>query len=139
MRERERAAAEGGEGKKIRKSRIGYAPTKDDDLDDDEGDNTPVESDNEMMVGNGGGGGGADGNGGRRKKTARELMWENGGPGVWAPDYREQYDLLDPEWRFDAIPQILDGKNIADYFDPDIEEKLRMLEEEEDRLQQREQ
>jgi nucleolar GTP-binding protein len=55
-------------------------------------------------------------------------MWENGGPGVWAPDYREQYDLLDPEWRFDAIPQILDGKNIADYFDPDIEEKLRMLE-----------
>ena len=63
-------------------------------------------------------------------------MWENGGPGVWAPDYREQYDLLDPEWRFDAIPQILDGKNIADYFDPDIEEKLRMLEEEEDRLQE---
>ena len=81
MRERERAAAEGGEGKKIRKSRIGYAPTKDDDLDDDEGDNTPVESDNEMMVGNGGGGGAADGNGGRRKKTAREPMWENGGPG----------------------------------------------------------
>jgi nucleolar GTP-binding protein len=133
LRERERASAEGGERKKTRKSRIGYAPTKDDDDDEEEeGDETPAESDDEMMVGNGGGG---VGDGGRRKKTARELMWENGGPGVWAPDYREQYDLLDPEWRFDAIPQILDGKNIADYFDPDIEEKLRLLEEEEDRLQ----
>ena len=27
------------------------------------------------------------------RKTARDLMWENGGPGVWAPDYREQYGL----------------------------------------------
>mmetsp|Transcript_22050 Transcript_22050/g.39777 ORF Transcript_22050/g.39777 Transcript_22050/m.39777 type:complete len:300 (-) Transcript_22050:85-984(-) len=69
-----------------------------------------------------------------RKKTARELMWENGGPGVWAPDYREQYDLEDPEWRFDAIPQILDGKNIADYVDPDIDAKLQLLEEEEEQL-----
>ncbi|EED93999.1 nucleolar gtp-binding protein 1, partial [Thalassiosira pseudonana CCMP1335] len=71
----------------------------------------------------------------KKKKSPRELMWENGGPGVWAPDYREQYDLADPEWRFDAIPQILDGKNIADYVDPDIEEKLRLLEEEEEQLQ----
>ncbi len=31
-----------------------------------------------------------------RKKTAWELMWENGGPGLWAPDYREQYDLKVP-------------------------------------------
>ena len=136
LRERERAAAGGGGGKKTRKSRIGYAPTKDDDDDDDdgggdeEGDETPAESDDEAMVGTGTGG-----DGGTRRKTARELMWENGGPGVWAPDYREQYDLLDPEWRFDAIPQILDGKNIADYFDPDIEERLRLLEEEEERLQ----
>ena len=65
---------------------------------------------------------------------ARELMWENGGPGVWAPDYREDYDLENPEWKFDEIPQILDGKNIADYIDPDIEAKLAMLEKEEDQL-----
>ncbi|KAL7519339.1 hypothetical protein ACHAWX_004106 [Stephanocyclus meneghinianus] len=104
------------------KSRIGYAPTIDDI--NEEGDETPPESDDEMM----------EGNGTSRKKTARELMWENGGPGVWAPDYREQYDLADPEWRFDAIPQILDGKNIADFVDPDIEEKLRLLEEEEEQL-----
>jgi len=70
------------------------------------------------------------------KKTARDLMWENGGPGVWAPDYREIYDLNDPEWRFDAIPEIIDGKNIADYIDPDIDAKLEMLEKEEEQLQQ---
>lgn len=68
------------------------------------------------------------------KKTARDLMWENGGPGVWAPDYREQYDLADPEWRFDAIPEIMDGKNIADYIDPDIAAKLDALEQEEEQL-----
>jgi nucleolar GTP-binding protein len=139
LKERERLAIiEGGGGgktmmKSSKKSRVGYAPTKDDvhSDTDDEGDDTPTESDDEMMVGSSGTAGG----GGKRKKTARELMWENGGPGVWAPDYREQYDLQNPEWRFDAIPQILDGKNIADYFDPDIEEKLRLLEEEEDALQ----
>lgn len=140
LKERERLAIiEGGGGGKTmmkslkKKSRVGYAPTKDDvhSDTDDEGDDTPTESDDEMMVGSSGTAGG----GGKRKKTARELMWENGGPGVWAPDYREQYDLQNPEWRFDAIPQILDGKNIADYFDPDIEEKLRLLEEEEDALQ----
>ena len=68
------------------------------------------------------------------RKTARDLMWENGGPGVWAPDYREQYDLADDEWKFDAIPEIMDGKNIADYVDPDIEKKLSELEAEEDQL-----
>ena len=68
------------------------------------------------------------------KKTARDLMWENGGPGVWAPDYREQYDLKNSEWKFDEVPQIVDGKNIADYYDPDIEAKLAALEKEEQQL-----
>jgi nucleolar GTP-binding protein len=119
---RKEREAEAGKDKK--KSRVGYAPTVNDS--GDEGDETPPESEDEMMDGNG--------NGEPKKKTARELMWENGGPGVWAPDYREQYDLADPEWRFDAIPQILDGKNIADYVDPDIDAKLQLLEEEEERL-----
>ena len=68
------------------------------------------------------------------KKTARDLMWENGGPGVWAPDYREQYDLLDEEWKFDAIPQIMNGKNIADFIDPGIDQKLAALEKEEEQI-----
>lgn len=117
---------EDGEPKnKTTKSRVGYAPTVDDD--GEEVDETTPDSEDEMMDGGG--------TVAARKKTARELMWENGGPGVWAPDYREQYDLDDPEWRFDAIPQILDGKNIADYVDPDIDAKLQLLEEEEERLQ----
>lgn len=106
-----KAAQASGETKK--KSRTGYAPTKH-DLQED--------SDDEDM---------ADPS---RKKTARELMWENGGPGVWAPDYREIYDLKDQEWKFDDIPEILDGKNIADYVDPDIDAKLAMLEKEEEQL-----
>lgn len=103
--------------RKPKRSRSGYAVTKDDD-----GNLLPDDTGDEAM---------GDAN---VKKTARDLMWENGGPGVWAPDYREIYDLKDDEWRFDAIPQILDGKNIADYVDPDIDAKLARLEEEEAQL-----
>ena len=102
-----------GPDRKPKRSITGYAPTIDTNNGED-GDFT------------------MDGTG--VKKTARDLMWENGGPGVWAPDYREQYDLGDDEWRFDAIPEIIDGKNIADYVDPDIERKLAALEEEEEQL-----
>ncbi len=35
----------------------------------------------------------------------------------------------------DIIPEIMDGKNIADFIDPDILEKLDALEREEERLQ----
>jgi nucleolar GTP-binding protein len=99
-----------GKERLVQRTRTGYAPTKHDQ-----------DADAVMDDGN-------------KKKTARDLMWENGGPGVWAPDYREQYDLKDEAWRFDAIPQILDGKNIADYVDPEIEAKLLALEEEEEQL-----
>jgi len=90
------------------KSRTGYAPTVEDDQDNDEMVDSSV------------------------KKTARDLMWENGGPGVWAPDYRAIYDLKEDEWKFDSIPEIMNGKNIADYVDADIETKLAQLEAEEE-------
>jgi nucleolar GTP-binding protein len=99
------------EDKPVR-SKVGYAPTN---KDDDEAEGSDVEMDN-------------------GKKTCRERMWENGGPGVWAPDYREQYDLKDDSWKFDTIPEIIDGKNIADYVDPDIMARLEALEKEEDQL-----
>ena len=105
------AIAEGTIGSvdhKPKRSRTGYAPTVDD-----------ADNDTDM---------------GTQRKLARDLMWENGGPGVWAPDYREQYDLKDDEWRFDAIPEIIDGKNVADYIDPDISKKLADLEMEEEQL-----
>jgi len=95
--------------KSFRTSKLGYAPAVSDDDHD------------EFMDG-------------KKFKTARDYMCENGGAGVWAPDYREQYDLKDDEWRFDAIPEILNGRNIADYIDPDIDIKLKKLEQEEDQL-----
>jgi nucleolar GTP-binding protein len=95
-----------------RKSRTGYAPTIDD---------TDTDGDLEMAKA-------------EIRKTARDLMWENGGPGVWAPDYREIYDLQDESWRFDKIPEIMDGKNIVDFVDPDILAKLEQLEREEEQI-----
>jgi len=35
----------------------------------------------------------------------------------------------------DTIPEIMDGKNVADFIDPDIAEKLEALEREEEKLQ----
>ena len=49
-------------------------------------------------------------------------------------DYRKQYLLSNDDYKFDIIPEIMDGKNIADYVDPEIEAKLAALEAEEDQL-----
>jgi nucleolar GTP-binding protein len=103
---------------KPKRSKTGYAQAISDDNDDDDDDD---DDDVEMAPAN-------------AKKTARDLMWENGGPGVWAPDYREQYLLEDESWRFDRIPEIIDGKNIADFVDPEILKKLETLEKEEEQL-----
>lgn len=37
----------------------------------------------------------------------------------------------------DRIPEIMDGKNVADFVDQDIDAKLALLEQEEDQLQVR--
>ena len=47
----------------------------------------------------------------------------------------ENYLLQNPDWKEDVIPEIMDGKNIADFIDPDIMEKLEALEREEEKLQ----
>lgn len=39
--------------------------------------------------------------------------------------------LENEDWKYDVIPELLDGKNIKDYVDTDILEKLAELEEEE--------
>lgn len=69
------------------------------------------------------------------RTTEKQLMWSNGGPGVYSCDYRKYYKLEEDEWRFDAIPQFMDGKNVLDFFDADIEDRLRSLEEEEAQLE----
>jgi nucleolar GTP-binding protein len=54
------------------------------------------------------------------------------------PDPRKRYLLKDDSWKFDAIPEIYNGMNVADYVDPDIEQKLQELEVEEDEYLQNE-
>ncbi len=47
---------------------------------------------------------------------------------------KETWDLKNNEEKYDAIPEIWNSHNVADFIDPEIEEKLNQLEEEEDRL-----
>ncbi len=51
------------------------------------------------------------------------------------PIIAENYLLADEEWKNDVIPEIMDGKNVADFIDPDILEKLDALEREEEKLE----
>jgi hypothetical protein len=50
-------------------------------------------------------------------------------------DSLEDYILKNSEWKMDIMPEIMDGKNIADFIDPDIAEKLEALEREEEKLE----
>jgi len=43
--------------------------------------------------------------------------------------------LKNDDWKYDVIPEIQDGKNVADFIDPDILDKLEELEAEEERLE----
>lgn len=42
--------------------------------------------------------------------------------------------MEDENWKFDRWPEFYLGKNVVDFYDPDIEEKLKALEDEEDKL-----
>lgn len=56
-------------------------------------------------------------------------------PTKFSIDWRKDYLLADESWKYHTIPEIMDGKNIADFVDPDILAKLDALEQEEaDRL-----
>ncbi|KAH8889769.1 P-loop containing nucleoside triphosphate hydrolase protein [Thozetella sp. PMI_491] len=70
-----------------------------------------------------------------RRMLARDVEEQNGGAGVFSVDLRADYILNDPSWKYDKIPELIDGKNVADWVDPDIEAKLQALEEEEERLE----
>lgn len=70
-----------------------------------------------------------------RRRLARDIEEENGGAGVYNVDLKERYDLADPSWKQDKVPEIFRGKNVADYVDLDIETKLAELEAEEELLE----
>lgn len=68
----------------------------------------------------------------QKRKLERDIQEENGGAGVYSMDWRKLYQLKRKEWAYDIMPEIVDGKNIADFVDNDIEKKLEQLEVEEE-------
>ena len=72
---------------------------------------------------------------GEKMVTERDLQEENGGAGVYSADLRKRYLLEDDDWKYDIVPEIYNGKNVADFIDPEIEAKLAELEREEDELE----
>ena len=76
-----------------------------------------------------------DANDPSRRKLEGDLEEENGGAGVYNIDMKKFFDLADADWNHDKVPEFWNGKNVADYVDPDIEDKLTQLEAEEERLE----
>lgn len=71
-----------------------------------------------------------------RRDLARDIEAKNGGPGVFNINLKEKYILEDDEWKNDFMPEILNGRNVYDFLDPDIAAKLQALEEEEQKLEE---
>lgn len=70
-----------------------------------------------------------------RRRLEKDIEAENGGAGAFSTDLKKNYLLKNDDWKYDVIPEIQDGKNVADFIDPDIFEKLEELEAEEERLE----
>ncbi len=54
---------------------------------------------------------------------------------MYSADLRKHYDLKSDEWKYDIMPEIFEGHNIADFIDPDIDARLAELEREEEALE----
>ena len=63
--------------------------------------------------------------------TIKELQEEYGGAGKFYIPEEEHYIMENEDWRYDRWPEFYLGKNVADFYDKDVEEKLNRLEEEE--------
>lgn len=70
-----------------------------------------------------------------RRMTERDIQEQHGGAGVHNIDMKKNYILADDEWKYDKIPEIYEGKNVADFIDPDILTSLENLECEEEKLE----
>lgn len=66
----------------------------------------------------------------KKNKLLREEEQEMGED--YFVDLTRDWDLKNTEERYDVMPEIWDGHNVADFIDPDIMEKLDALEKEED-------
>lgn len=65
-----------------------------------------------------------------KKKLERDLEEEL--MDDYSLDLNKNKDLENDEWKYDKIPHIVDGYNVADFIDPDIMKKLEELEAEEE-------
>jgi len=65
-----------------------------------------------------------------KRKTEREIELEEGDD--YIIDLKKNYDLANPEHKYDVVPETWQGHNVADFIDPDILEKLEKLEAEEE-------
>lgn len=70
-----------------------------------------------------------------RIRLERDIEEENGGAGVYSFDYKKNYMLENPDWKYDKVPEVLNGQNVYDFIDPEIEAKLAALEAEEEALE----
>ena len=70
-----------------------------------------------------------------RRLLERDLEEENGGAGVYSIDMQKNYFGIPDDHKHDKVPEILNGRNVADYIDPEIVAKLAALEAEEERLE----
>lgn len=70
----------------------------------------------------------------QQRETLKDLQEEHGGAGVFNFPWNEHFMLTDDAWKYDNVPEIINGMNIADYIDPDIERKLLELEKEQDEM-----
>mmetsp|Transcript_63363 Transcript_63363/g.182367 ORF Transcript_63363/g.182367 Transcript_63363/m.182367 type:complete len:648 (+) Transcript_63363:85-2028(+) len=69
-----------------------------------------------------------------KEQLERDRMEELGGAGVYSVDMWKRAQLTDPSWKYDVVPEIMDGHNVYDFVDPDIDRKLAELEREEELL-----
>ncbi|EDV20962.1 Nucleolar GTP-binding protein 1 [Trichoplax sp. H2] len=65
-----------------------------------------------------------------KKKLMRDYEEELGDDYIL--DLKREYDLKNEDEKYDIVPEIYEGKNIADFIDPEIMEKLESLEREEE-------
>ena len=66
-------------------------------------------------------------------KTKRKFLPNLHKKRFYIPE-EEHYLLENEDWRYDKWPEFYLGKNVADFYDKDIEEKLNKLEEEEAKI-----
>ncbi|RXK39585.1 nucleolar GTP-binding protein [Tremella mesenterica] len=70
-----------------------------------------------------------------RRRLERDEEQEIENMRIFTQDLKKNYLLADDSWKYDVVPEIWQGKNVADFIDPDIEAKLDALEREEERLE----